>query len=81
MVYILPSFCISKTSLYCSFHLSNFRALCLTAGAAKDREVIYNLSYPIPNLTYSQCSLFLQTRLWGLNHSSITVPPFTEEVL
>jgi hypothetical protein len=56
-------------------------ALTEVTRAARDREVIYNLSYSIPNLTYSQCSLFIQTRLWGLSHSSITIPPFTEEML
>jgi hypothetical protein len=49
--------------------------------AARDREVMYNLSYLIPNLTYSYCSLFIQTRLWGPQHGSITVPSFAEEML
>jgi hypothetical protein len=49
--------------------------------AARDREVIYNLSSPISNLTYSQCSVFIQTRLWGPNHGSITVPSFAKEML
>jgi hypothetical protein len=53
----------------------------LNFRAARDREVICNLSYPIPNLTYSWCSLFIQTRLWGPNHSGITVPSFAEEML
>jgi hypothetical protein len=47
----------------------------------QDREVIYNLSYTIPHLTYLWCSLFIQKRLWGLNHGGITIPPFTEEML
>jgi hypothetical protein len=51
------------------FHVS-------TVWAARDREVIYNLSYPIPNLTYSWCSLFIQTRLWGQNHGGINHSTF-----
>jgi hypothetical protein len=49
--------------------------------AARDRDVICNLSSPIPNFIYKQCSLFLQARLWGLSHGSISMPPFREELL
>jgi hypothetical protein len=48
---------------------------------ARDIGVIYNLSSPVPKLIYKQCSLFLHTRLWGLSHGSVSVPPFTEELL
>jgi hypothetical protein len=30
---------------------------------SRDKDVTYNLSYPIPNFTYKHCSLFPQTRL------------------
>jgi hypothetical protein len=63
------------------FVLHNFPPLLILTWAARDREVIYNLFYPIPNLTYSWCSLFIQTRLWGPNHGGITVPSFVEEML
>jgi hypothetical protein len=54
---------------------------CLTDLCSLLCKGIEKLSYPIPNLTYSQCSLFIQTRLWGPNHGGITIPPFTEEML
>lgn len=41
------------------------------AWVARDRDVIYNFSYPIPNLTCKPCSMFLQTRLWGPSHGFV----------
>jgi hypothetical protein len=53
----------------------------LVLGVAGDRDVIYNLSYPILNLTYKQCSLFLEIKLKGPSHSGISGPPFAEDML